>query len=377
MPLGLYGCNGQTPKSSNTAQKTTMPTETPLVNLTSEQNAPIAIGKLDNKTIHFWCPAENHCLPDLSLEDNLLIDPPYELGPLFYVNPTSVYGILYSNQSFPEEREIFHINPQTHQIISSKLPQGLRNVEFMVAGNRLVFVDDGGKKVSIVQNDLSTQDIELNYPVNSLITMNDHKVIALNKQPIDNNGEVYVEISILDVNSRNFSNQDLKLPGLLLSQAETVPESGEKYLITIEGISRDLENLYCLYFLGSAPQTPRLGAFSFKNGKEVASTQDPALIRLTSGYAQYHEMLYTNYAGDGYGVGASLIDMSNTRSLLNFDENPDLKAAKLIVHPFGESFLLGSKDQIIHLSSIGTIIKRYALPKAWVDQSYQILYYVR
>ena len=86
-------------------------------------------------------------------------------------------------------------------------------------------------------------------------------------------------------------------------------------------------------------------------------------------------MLYTHQSGDGYGVGASLVDMSTVSSLLDFEKYPELKRGKLIIVPFGDFILLNTPYQIILLSPSGEIVERYPMPEDLVDQEYRVMIY--
>ncbi len=367
--FSLSGCNSQVlPTLGQTTTNS---------NQVREQNAPIAIVKLDNQSLKFWCPDKNNCLPDISLENEALLQPPYDLGSIFYWDSTNIYGIFYLRGSTFEQRVVLHVNPQTGEKKTIALPSELHNVNFLLVGGRLAAVEDGGKKVFFIQNDLTISGTEVNFPINKIIATSDYKVIAINQQPINKDGVAYIEVSVIDSGSGKFTEATLPLPVLKLQQSKTTPDAGNNYLVEVEGISRNLENLYCLYYSGAVPNILRLGAFNFKDGKEVGSTEDKGLIKMTSGYAQYHEMLYTSNLGssEGPGSGASLIQMSSVTSLLDIEHQLDLRSSKLIVDPFGDSFLIGTSNQIILLSSDGQFIEKYSLPKDWTDNEYHMVYY--
>jgi len=367
--LSMSGCNSRAyPQSSPTSISTTQ---------AEDQKAPIAIVQIDRQVLKFWCPDKTNCLPDISLENEVLLKSPFELGPIFYWDPTNVYAILFLQGPGSTQGVVLHINPQTGEKKLIALPGELHNINFLLVGGRLAAVDDGGKKLFFIQKDLTISSTEVDFPINKIIATSDYKVIALNQQPIVKNGMVYIEVSVIDSESDNFTESSFPLPFLKLPQSKSTPDVANNYLVEVEGISRNLDNLYCLYYSGAEPNILRLGTFNIKSGKVDGETQDKGLIKLTSGYAQYHEMLYTsNFGGsEGSGAGASLIQMSSMTSLLDFEHQLDLRSSKLIVDPFGESFLIGTANQIILLSSDGQFLNKFPLPDDWANKDYHMVYY--
>lgn len=345
------------------------------VNGTSEMDPPIAIVSIEDQTLMFECVDRVNCISNINLDSQVHLDLPYELGPVLYWNPTSIYLILYSDSSVPLERNVLHLNPQTGEIKSTMLSSELNNLHFVVVDDRLIFAEDNGNRIHILSSDLSIENIKLDFKVNSLVSTFDHQIIALDEHPVEVEGVSHVNISIVNVFTGLTTKEQLPFPNLESKYERASLDMGKTYLINIEGISRDLRKLYCLYFLGSQPNTPRLGTFNIDNSNELVSTSDPEIVRITSGYAQYHEMLYTSNSGDGYGVGASLVEMSGVESLLDFKKNPDWKK-KLIINPFGEQFLLGSASDIYLLSPSGEILKKFPLPNKWIGKSYKLMYFM-
>lgn len=341
----------------------------------NQSDIPVAIVSIDNQTLVFDCVDGRKCLPKINLGGNILIEPPYELGLVFYSNPASLFLILYSASTVPLERNLIHVNPQTGEIRSMKLPENLSNLHFICIGDQFIFADDDSKTIHIYQNDLTSRKLEVASSISRLIGIKADMIIALNDHPIEMDGVATVEFSIVNTISGEITNEKYKLPYLEINQSHSSPSEEKSYLINIEGISRDLKTIYCWYYIGSEPLNPRLCAFNLQNSNEVASTGEPDLVRLTSGYAQYHEMLYTSNSGDGYGVGAALIDMSDVTTLLDFAENPKWKRMLKIV-PFGDRLLLGSVDAIVLLSLLGEITQEFPLPEKWKNQDYQLMYFM-
>ena len=344
---------------------------------TEETEVPIALVRLVEQRIQFWCPNTTPCLPEINLENRADLLPPYDLGPIFYANSSSVFGILYLKDTATDPRVVFHLNPQTGELNSIKLPGSFRTALFQLVGGQLVAVENEKTTVLFIHADLSIRTTTLNFPVDRIIAANALKIIALNRQPVIKDGEVFIKFATIDINSGQINAQSLALPELKLPLSQIKTEAGNKYLVEIEGISRDLENIYCLFYDGEVPNELRLGKFNFTSGKEVVSTQEAGLIKLTSGYAQYHELLYTSSFGgaEGAGAGASLITTATMSSLLDFEHQPELRSSKLILNPFGDAFLVGTDSHVLLLSPDGKIIQKYPLPEDWIGQDYSMVYY--
>ena len=129
-----------------------------------------------------------------------------------------------------------------------------------------------------------------------------------------------------------------------------------------------------MYILGEEQQTPKLGVFDVEKSEEIKATSDPQLISVPTGYAQYHDFLYVSNFGDGYGSKALLINMITLNPLIDFRQDVE-NFGKLIIIPFGDSFLIGTADTVELLSSNGEIINKYPLPMEWVNQQYNLMYY--
>jgi hypothetical protein len=67
--------------------------------------------------------------------------------------------------------------------------------------------------------------------------------------------------------------------------------------------------------------------------------------------------------------------MSTLSSLLDFDEYPELKKAKVVAPvPFGDFFLLNLVDYaVFRLSPDGKVLDEYILPDEWIDKDYRVM----
>jgi hypothetical protein len=262
---------------------------------------------------------------------------------------------------------------------SIELPKELQNLIIRLAEDRLILVNDNSDNVFIIHHDLSIVNVKVGHPINKLIETGSQNVIALNTNPVENGSDSFVEVSEIDIVMAKFTQKRLKLPLLEPIHDQSTPEVGKNYLINIEGISTNLKYLYCLFYRGDTPHIPRLGAFNFETSREIASTQERELIKMTSGYAEYHDRLFTpgSPVYEEYSIGPTLIDMSAVKSLIDYESDPELRSGKFYVVPHGESFLLGTANQILIMSPTGKILKKYPLPEKWIDRRYAIMYYIK
>ncbi len=336
----------------------------------TDADPPIALASLEGQTIHFACLNRENCIPEVNLEGHIHFDSPYHLGQVYYWNPESIYIALLSSSAIPEKMDIIHINPHTGEIKSIQSPDEAEFSLMKIAGGRLILARSQGQVVYIVESDLSITEVRTGIDIHKMIA-DGNKVIVLNQIPVEKDGQIYIEVSKLDIATKEVQAERLKLSGLELFHGPSTPDANKKYLLFVEGVSGDLMNLYCVFRSGDEPDIARLGSFEVKTSINVAETEGG--VTATS-YAQYHEMLYTEYSerSDG-GPGASLYNMSTGRSLFDTDEKQDWIGKKLLIVPFGDNILLGRSDEIILLSPGGTILKRYPLPEAWRNQDYQIV----
>ena len=342
-----------------------------------ENDAPIAIVSLEGQMLVFDCINRAGCLPNIDLAGYILLDAPFELGWVFYWNPSSLYVIINATHSVVWERNILHINPQTGEVKTTKLSTNFVDLHYKVVGGQLVIAEYTGSSILVFRDDLSTMRVDVGFPIRSLIGVNERQVIVLNTVPVEQGNIAYFDVSVVDIVSGESKKETFKLPGLELNPTPPTLQVGQKYLFSIEGISRDLTRLYCIYLLGSDPPIGRLGTFDIETSQEIAFTEDLGLVHFAYGYAQYHDMLYTINLGSGeYSHVATLVDMSTVTSLLDFDQNPDWKR-KLTITPFGEHFVLGSRTQIILLSPTGEVLQRYPLPEKWIGQQYKIMIFTK
>ena len=306
----------------------------------------------------------------MNLEGHIHFDP-YNLSRVYYWNQESAYITLFSNSEVSEKMTIIHSNPQTGDIKSIESPGEVGYTLMNIAAGRLILARYQGQSLHIVENDLSVTEVDVGVDIYRIIVAG-NKIIALNQLPLEKNGQTYVDVSVIDVVSRQAKPERLNLLGLKILDSRQMPQPSNKYLSHIQGVSGDLKNLYCTFISGDEPRIVKLGTFSVESPGEIASTLEPVA---PFGYGQYRWMLFRSYLGESEsGISSgSLYDMLTGRSLIDYDQNPEWRRKKLWIVPFGDYFLLGRSDEIILLSLTGTIVERYALPDRWIDQDYNIV----
>lgn len=379
LPLLLVGCGRPAQPATPVA---TSPR--PAV-IAAERSAPIAVARLDGDTLRFWCPDREACIEDIRLGKQIGAHPHARLGRLTYWDASHMLGELTLAEGFTDP-QFFLLNPQTGALTFFVLPEDVDDeLSYRVVAGRIIFFEVNSRRpnrVYLSQPDFSFSPLDLTHPVDSLIvganSTAGHPVIALYREPVVDAGRLSIDVSLIDPLAGTHSALRLGLPGLALRPGPRQSlQAGKNYLVSIQGVSRDLAQVYCLFLQGDTPDILRLGSFHTGKEKESVSSETPALPGSITGYAQYHETLYSGRLPSQAGPGgtASLIDMNGPASLLDFEAYPFLNRPKLLPRPFGDSFLLDTGDQIVLLSPAGEVIEQYFLPNEWRNLPYQVVSY--
>ena len=340
------------------------------------EDIPITIVSLEDKILKFDCVNDAECPEDVNLDNQFLDDSFLEINRALLGGPDSIFLIITSKNNTSEEKVLFHLNPKFGEVNSIMLPGAIKHPDVILADGRLVLVEENKTEVIVFEEDLSMSTIDVKMKVDSLIGTNSQRIVALNKSLVRTGSEYFIEISVIDLASKQSVIRQIKLTNLIPLQGQKQLESDQVYLGFIEGVSPDLKTLYCLFVRGNAPNLNRLGVFELEGFKELASTDDPRAIQLF-GYAQYHNMLFTSDSGGESGVGASLINMSAAKSLLDDKWLPKSMDEMLYVVPFGEMMLLGTNSEILKISPEGEVLNTYQLPPEWINRSYKIIPFYR
>jgi hypothetical protein len=334
---------------------------------------PLAIVTFTENILSFECLNQSKCIPPINLTGYLPKNQNYDLGPIFYADPSNIFGIFRSHNSEPPQVYIIDFDPQQGKVASLKLDPTYRYENFRVSKNHIIYFSPDQQKIFIAAPDLKTRSIDVGFRVWKMVVIDDGVVMAIDEKPKLVDGKTFISFLTLDIQSGKISKTSVSIPLHLRDAQPYIPS--EKYLITIEGIHPVKNILTCLYIVGSEPQTMRLGTFDLETGQEIASTADQSLIRFSTGYAQYKDKIYTYNPGLGEAsIGASLIDMTTLKSLLDFQMHPEWKM-KLVILPFGEKFLMGASRFLYLISMNGSEIQEFPLPEKWLKKEYHLMYY--
>ena len=277
------------------------------------------------------------------------------------------------------ECTIIHIDPKTKEIKSLKLSSSVifDSQEVISAGRLILAQRSHTSYIYIIQPDMTFQKIDVKSPVGHAIEGNGHSVIALNKQPLEENGELAFEIFSVDVLTGEFTKEMLRLPGFRRIGAQTTRQANEKYFIDIVSVSTDLKMFCYLYVLGGNNKVRYLGVYNREKSEEMKAISDPMLVNTTLGYAQYHNFLFVSNSGGQYdNVPAALINMLTLEPVIDLNNHtviPD--RGRRDIRPYGDSFLIGTFDVVHVVSTEGKIVATYPLPPKWINQQYNLMYY--
>lgn len=143
-------------------------------------------------------------------------------------------------------------------------------------------------------------------------------------------------------------------------------------------VSKDLQTLYYITF---APTNNRemsmaLEIFDVNRESVLATNSNLQCINFMNGYFQYHGFLYSNYYSEGGGT-ATLMNATSLEPLIVPTELlKDSPSSKVLIVPFGDTFLIGTDTQVIRVSQQdGAIVARYPLPQNLVGKEYVIMAY--
>ncbi len=338
---------------------------------------PIVLNYLENDTtLRFFCLNSEECYQDIDLLP--YIDKISENNSIsfdmYYVNPTSVYIVLFNAI---EQPIILHFNPETHQVASTILPASSPWWDhYLLSDENLIVLSSIGEKsptsstlehaLFVIRPDLSVNQIELDtgcVPDTTMFAGIDGNVILLKVQTLPQGAKYFSEVCIVDTISGEQTQKQIE-----------VPRNAWVY-----SISPDLEKLYYLYVDTGIKKTGHIfGSFDIVSGEENVIYNDQC-INMQGGYQQYNGMLFSETFGLTEGnVKATLIRMDDFSPVICEGENPQLDMIReLKIVPFGDYFLLGSRTQVMLISPDGEVIDQFDLPPALLLGDYEIMEYRR
>lgn len=351
------------PIATRTAKPTIKPTQRGMVPL---PDPLFAISYLYKDTLRVKC-IETDCIREIYVGDAVPFERPYKLGSAYYLNPASMFITLYTIRTVPSEEKwaVLHINPETGEVKAVNISPKHRILVRDIAHERLVLVQDGTDKMMIVQEDLSLIEVDLESKIFQLIEAADNKVIAVNDQPIEQDGQTFIETFFIDVRTGEFTRELVKSPPFANWFYHPTGTSTDDLLAAhLLTVSSDLEYVYLYYNQEEGDEFHKiLGKFDTNNLEEVNSVIDPNFLRIGPGAGlynlQYRNISYPRavpstreYAPEGIFAP---IDLTTLRALIE-------RCGGCFIAPFGDNFAIGTRNSVFLLSLDGEIIGEYSLP---------------
>lgn len=374
--LTLAKTSSPTKDSTETFAKavtlTSLPTETinPTIAQTQGELAPLpdplfAIAYIYKDSLRIEC-VETECLREINLGNAAPFEKPYKLGSVYYLNPGSMFITLYAPRMNPNEDKwaIIHINPETGEAKDVNISPEHRMFVRDIAHDRLVLVPDGEEKVIIVQEDLSVIEVDLGAEIFQFIEADDHIVIAVNDQPVEQDGQTFIETFAIDVRSGEFTRKLVKSPAfanwLYLPEGESTDDTLAAHLLTV---SADYTYVYLYYSQGEGDEFHKLlGKFDTTSLEEVSSVVDPEFLRISTNAHLYSQQ----YRNVSYPRAVPIMRESAAEGLFAPVDLTTLEALlerrNFFIAPFGDHLAIGTKNSVMLLSFDGKIAAEYPLP---------------
>jgi hypothetical protein len=358
-------------------------------------STPIVLMRQTGKSVHFTCLNTSRCYPaiaDLTFQD---ID-------VFQCILDS-QGNLYLPLHWAADRKHEHSAANLLLVDAengaldwiSFAEQGLsapRNTSltpFIVQSGEITFAD-GADNLYGVKQDHTVRQLSLpdsqtasaNAPMLDLNAIPAHDLVIpiladhLNGKPA---GLFY----LIDTKTGSVNSRLIPLPEFEIPPYPDALEAGKKYAVKIEALSRDLKMVYLSYSTGLDPAnktaTVRVSRYDWTAGTESEAPD-------ATSYSIYHDVLFLPTSGDFIQTGTA------PRLMLRGADWQPLEAIPIIwalmpassftddgiqiqIHPFGNGFLVGTKETIYQVSAEGKIIEEYAVPEKDQAQSYFLSQY--
>ncbi|MFC1878684.1 hypothetical protein ACFLZW_02105 [Chloroflexota bacterium] len=350
---------------------TTKPTPDPIATATALPPNGLMIAYLDEAYLVFERLDTGERIQKFELSQATSLAPPYRLGSVYYLRPTCLLVQLYSSATY--QRAVLAVNPDSGEIKEVILSAGA--LRGLLAHERLVLQDISNNTiVYILQDDLTIEKVDLETEVFQLIEADDDNVLAVNHQPLNQNGKTFIEVIQINIRTGDTKRVLVNCPPfsdpLLLPRGRSSEDKLAGWLLTI---SPDLEYVYIFYNskIDDEGLTQTLGMFESKSLEEVNSTKDPNFITLLNvtrlSSLQYRNWSYPSKAFTGTeGINQGLrspFDLYSLAPLVDFYEiiKKEYKNVVSFV-PFGNYFLIGTDSRVILVSLDGEIYREYPLP---------------
>lgn len=319
--------------------------------------------KNDKPWVEFYCLEATPCFSNLNLGGKI-DDAVSSLDAAFYQNANQIYITLWAGSS-----HIVVYNPTTGTATTHDLNADIDlQLSNLYVDGRVIYSTTRGQ-VFIIEGD-SVKRLQLNISPTEQITrlaeLADNRIAAINGIPVEKNGKKFVKIFVIDVLSATAIEKHIPIKNERQQSGMFV------------NVSKDLQTLYYITF---APTNNRemsmaLEIFDVNRESVLATNSNLQCINFMNGYFQYHGFLYSNYYPEGGGT-ATLINATSLEPLIVPTELlKDSPSSKVLIVPFGDTFLIGTDTQVIRVSQQdGAIVARYPLPQNLVGKEYVIMAY--
>ncbi len=330
--------------------------------------------RLDNNSLEFACLGNKNCLPDISLKT--IEQPVIYIDSAFYRNSSTIDIVLVrSDQIFV----LLEIDLKNNQVEYITLPEEILPPLRIAHTDKHVVIGDQTGHVLFIQNGEIKSRVKLTSKDNisniAGLFVRDNEVVVFSPVPVIENQKTYAQVWLIHLNDYSIDDQLLQMPDDFddLKVGES-PQSGVKYALRIIGVSKDLTNLYLLYYLGGKENTAQqmLGIFDTATLEEISSSSVECANM--TGYDESNGILYSSKDDlEGGGSTAAFINLHSLTSLDMSMFTQEETTARLIIVPFGENFLFGTNSRVFIVTPTGKIIKKYNLPPAWHNENYVLL----
>lgn len=328
----------------------------------------LIIAYLDAGYLVFEC-LDVECIKKFELSKAISLVSPYQLESAYIISPTSIYVQLYSLSTHQRALLSIKVDGEVKEItIPDNASQGI------IAHGRLILQDSSNNTIYIIQDDLTVKTVELEAEISQLIEADDENVLALNRQPLNQNGKTLIEVIQLNVSTGDKKQLLVNCPPfsdpLLLPGGRSSDDRLAGVLLTI---STDLKFVYMFYNseIGDEGLTQTLGVFDTESLEEVNSIKNPSFLTLLteSRFAifqyrnwSYPRVAFTNTEGINQGLHTPF-NLNSLEPLMDVHEILKKEYIKTVTYvPFGDYYSIGSSTRVILVSLDGKIYKEYPLP---------------
>jgi len=336
---------------------------------------PIIIVHKSDGSMHFTCLNREKCIPPIEsfgwlsncgIDEESMIYCLFDLGDIVYVDL--------------ERQSASHI-----AIDSAPRFEGA--LHFLYAYGKIVLADF--ETVIIISKDSSYKVVQPEVAdeirgilIGGLVRGREDQVIAFSPSLVEEDGEDFAKIFIIDLNSGDVTEKLLPCPlSMEITQASCAERGAEvRYGLRIVGVTADLEKVYYIYYsfpgsneMGGGIHT-QLGMFDTRSGQETRVYRGPGgCVPPPGRYRQHNGYLFVE-PGKG---GPLLLRLEDLSPVVDFEalQERGLGFGIQALSPFGRYFLVGTPTEAFVLSQDGDILREYSLPVELFGKSYTFVEY--